>query len=106
MRKRFGQDFDGHVAPELGVVRLIHLAHSARANLREDFVGAEFGARGDRHKGPANREWPEYTAARPFSGKIRMDYGAKSREAGFLEIDLPGETLRAIYAPGSVAVAF
>ena len=40
MRHCFRQDFDGHVAPELGVLRLIHLAHAARANLRADFVGA------------------------------------------------------------------
>ncbi len=31
MRKRFRQNFDGYVAPELGVVRLIHFAHAARA---------------------------------------------------------------------------
>src|ERR1700676_130799 len=30
--------------------------------------------------GSANRKWPEYTAARPFSGKIRDVYGVKSRE--------------------------
>ena len=49
VRERFRQDFDGHVAPELGVVRLIHFAHAARANLRDDFVGAETCASGDTH---------------------------------------------------------
>ena len=49
MRKRFRQNFDGHVAPELGVVRLIHFSHAARANRREDFVGAEMCASGERH---------------------------------------------------------
>ena len=44
--ERFRQNFDGHVAPELGVVGLIHLAHAARTNVREDFVGAEFSACG------------------------------------------------------------
>ena len=38
VRERFRQNFDGYVAPELGVVRLIHFAHAARANLRDDFV--------------------------------------------------------------------
>jgi hypothetical protein len=38
VRKRFRKDLDGYIAPELGVVRLIHLTHPARANLREDFV--------------------------------------------------------------------
>ena len=61
MRDRFRQNFDGHVAPELGVMRLIHLAHAARANLRADFVETEFCARGDRQMAPANREWREYT---------------------------------------------
>ena len=65
VRKRFRQNFDGHVAPELGVMRLIHFSHSARANLRDDFVGAEFCARGNRHTVPANQEWREYTTARP-----------------------------------------
>ena len=44
VRERFRQNLDGHVAPELGVVRLIHFAHAARTDLREDFVGAELGA--------------------------------------------------------------
>ena len=38
VRKHFRKDLDGYIAPELGVVRLIHLTHPARANLREDFV--------------------------------------------------------------------
>src|ERR1700730_11782841 len=78
IRKRFRQDFDGYVTSKLGVVRAVHLAHSARAYGREDFVRAKFGARGDRHKPTFDRELPEYTAARPFAGKIREDYGAKS----------------------------
>ena len=44
--KRFRQNLDGHVALELSVVRLIYLSHSASANGGEDFVHAEFGARG------------------------------------------------------------
>jgi len=38
VRKRFGQDFDGHVAPELGVVRLIDFALPALAKQGEHFV--------------------------------------------------------------------
>jgi hypothetical protein len=30
VRKRLRQDFDGQVAPQLDVVRLIHFAHPAR----------------------------------------------------------------------------
>jgi hypothetical protein len=43
------KDFDGRVAPELGIVRLIDFSHAARANLRDDFVRAEFCASSDRH---------------------------------------------------------
>src|SRR6266699_3353595 len=49
VRESFRQDFDGHVAPELGVMRLIHLSHPARANLRDDFVRAETRTIGERH---------------------------------------------------------
>ena len=45
MRESFRQDFDGHIAPELGVVRLIDFSHPACANLRDDFVGAEISCR-------------------------------------------------------------
>jgi hypothetical protein len=47
--ERRGQDLDGHVAPELGVVRLIDLAHPARSDGGEDFVGAEFCAGSQGH---------------------------------------------------------
>jgi len=40
VRKSFRQDLDGHIAPQLGVLRAVHLAHPACANGREDFVGA------------------------------------------------------------------
>src|ERR1700692_3191987 len=43
------QNFDGYVAPEFRVVRLIHFAHAARADLREDFVGGEFCASSESH---------------------------------------------------------
>jgi hypothetical protein len=49
MRERFRQNFDRHVAPELRVVRLIHLSHSARADLSEYFVGAELRASSECH---------------------------------------------------------
>src|SRR5438034_9592154 len=45
-----GQDLDGDVATELGVVRPVHLAHAARADRRDDFVRAETGAGSDGHK--------------------------------------------------------
>src|ERR1700731_1923201 len=44
-----GKDFDGHMAPELGVVRLVHFPHSACANLRDDFIRAETCASSESH---------------------------------------------------------
>ena len=49
MSECFGQNFDRHIAPELGVMRLIDFTHAARADLRKDFVGAETCASGERH---------------------------------------------------------
>src|ERR1700686_4504385 len=49
MCERLGQNFDGHVASELGVVRLIHFSHAARANLREHFIRTETCAGRDGH---------------------------------------------------------
>ena len=42
--EELGQDFDCHVAIELGVARAIHLAHAAGAEDGEDCVGAETSA--------------------------------------------------------------
>jgi len=44
-----GENFQRHVAAELGVTRTIHLAHSARAQQRENLVWSYFGARGQWH---------------------------------------------------------
>ena len=49
MLKGFWQDLDGYVAPELGVVRLIHLSHAACANLHAEFIGTETRTRADGH---------------------------------------------------------
>jgi hypothetical protein len=38
------QDLDGDEAPEARVARLVHLAHSAFAQLLEDPIGAQRGA--------------------------------------------------------------
>src|SRR2546430_7876485 len=40
------KNFQSNFAIEFHVLRQIHLAHSALANLRADFVAPEFGARG------------------------------------------------------------
>ena len=40
-RERTGQDLDRDVARELGVVRLIHLAHAARAQQRVQLIAAK-----------------------------------------------------------------
>ena len=36
-RKRRREELDGDVAPQLQIVRLVHLAHAARAEGRDDF---------------------------------------------------------------------
>jgi hypothetical protein len=45
------QDFDRHLAIELGVEGKVHLAHSAGADLAEDFMYAEPGSLGERQDG-------------------------------------------------------
>ena len=42
LRHLGGQDFECYVAAELRVGGAIHLAHAARAERRQDFIGAEF----------------------------------------------------------------
>ena len=38
-RECFGQDFQCHIAPELRIPRAVHLAHPARTNSSENFIG-------------------------------------------------------------------
>src|SRR5438552_3841031 len=47
--ERLGENLQRDVAPELRVMRAIHLAHAARAKERDDFVSAESGPDSDRH---------------------------------------------------------
>ena len=49
VRERFWENFDGNIAPELGVLRLIDLSHSTCANRCGDLVRSELCARCDRH---------------------------------------------------------
>ena len=49
LRERRRQDLDRHVASEARVARSIHFAHSARAEWRQDLVGAELRARRKAH---------------------------------------------------------
>src|SRR3990172_3155604 len=42
--KLLGQDLDGYVAAELGVMGLIDVAHATGADVAGDFVGSEFCA--------------------------------------------------------------
>ena len=44
-----GQNFQRHPPPQLRILRQIHLAHSALANLGADFIAAEFCAGGNIH---------------------------------------------------------
>ncbi len=39
-----GQQFQRHIAPQLGVARAIHFSHTARAQRGDDFVKSEFRA--------------------------------------------------------------
>ena len=48
--ERGRQDLDRHVTLEPRVPGAIDLAHSAFANRREDFVGAQTGGGGERHR--------------------------------------------------------
>ncbi len=49
VRERLRQHFDRNVTPEARVPRAIDLAHAARADGRDDFVGAEARAGGQTH---------------------------------------------------------
>ena len=49
-RERCGQDLHRDLALQSGVRRAIHLAHAARAERREDVVGAEARATGQGHE--------------------------------------------------------
>ena len=48
-RKMGSQNLDGDLPVEASVPRPIDFAHAARAQCRLDFVGSEFGARGEGH---------------------------------------------------------
>ena len=41
LREQLRQDLDGHIAVQAAVAGAIHLAHAARAQRADDFVGAE-----------------------------------------------------------------
>ncbi len=41
-----GEDLDGHIAVETGIARPVHFTHTARPQRANDFIRAEFRARG------------------------------------------------------------
>ena len=49
-RKMLGKDFDRHCAIEASVFRLVDFAHPARAERRQDFIGAESSSGSYRHR--------------------------------------------------------
>ena len=51
-REALGQDFERHVALERRVARAEHLAHAARAQLRQDAIDADAAAQCQRHRAP------------------------------------------------------
>lgn len=48
-RKVLGQNFNRNVAVEAGIAGAIHFPHTARTELRLNFIRTEFGAGGERH---------------------------------------------------------
>ena len=53
IRDGLGEDLDRNVAPEPRVACTLHLTHAAGAERRDDLVGAEAGARLQRHRAPS-----------------------------------------------------
>ncbi len=81
-RKLRGQNLDGNAALQPRITRTVHLAHSARTQRREDFVGPEFGARSKRHT------WP-----RLYSGKARRVFNtALQRRSTPLLLEVTGDS--------------
>src|SRR5262252_620057 len=77
------ENFNGNAAIKPSVARSIHLAHATRANRRNDLMGTESGARGERHvchiiafppgKSPANgRSRQAEAGEQPFGEKFRL----------------------------------
>jgi hypothetical protein len=48
-REQLGQDLDGDIAVEVRIARAIDLAHAARAEGGDEFMGAKTGAAAQRH---------------------------------------------------------
>jgi uncharacterized protein len=80
-RECFGQDFQRHIAPELGIARAVDLAHPAGANRGKNLVWPEAIAGGERHLGldytpgsiSASRSNPDIAcpnAAKMFSSDV------------------------------------
>src|SRR5213596_2393309 len=53
LREKFWQDFDGDLATQPCIACAIHLAHAARAQRCDDFIGPELCARRERHRIPS-----------------------------------------------------
>jgi hypothetical protein len=69
-RKGLGQDFDGHVTPELGVAGTIDFAHPSRPNCRENFIRPYTSAGQDRHGLPLSWNPQSITVVDPFEGEL------------------------------------
>jgi hypothetical protein len=73
-RERVGQNFNRHLALQPRIARAIHLAHTACANERDDFVRAESRPRIQCHRSirnlptrqSANLPMPRVSAATPM----------------------------------------
>ena len=52
-----GNDFDGDIAREAGVACVIHLAHAACADERNDFIHTEASAGGQAHSWLGSRDY-------------------------------------------------
>ena len=113
-----GQDLDRDRAVEARVAGAIDLPHSARADRREDLVGAEaragcegHGTRGIvwRGSGPAELGVPRYRSGRQASVRHPEESSTRDPEPTRLRVVLSEakdpELLRACRAPGSLAIA-
>jgi hypothetical protein len=113
-------DLDCDDAIQASVARLVHLSHAARADQREDFIGAEFIAWLERHLGVSakfirsesgyildyallgERSGLGVTGPKSASGKLRPDKRATRKRITFRMTGRARRRLGTINALGSV----
>src|ERR1700693_363277 len=95
VREMGREDLDRHISSETRVLRFVDLPHPARAERREDLVGAEARPGGERHLGSTSKSEIRYpnwrlqltgrarqtSSARPSSASWRRGRGAPRKES-------------------------